>query len=201
MLLVGWQEGHPACEKLSGGMPVWLCLGQGSDLHMAQLVPLPLTVSCSSKSRLVLPFWYRLTRVVPDKGLLNGCHEWIRGVGQVSGAVRGKLKQMGSKMLLGSIWGLRWTNGGTRMHSHRTNLRRSRWSGFRTLDSQIQSAIRIATKIVSLGPWAMPYHYRKFRQNPFTSLRVIRRTDRQTDKQTDRQTDRTENITSFCRWR
>jgi len=25
------------------------------------------------KSRLVLPFWYRLTRVVPDKGSLNGC--------------------------------------------------------------------------------------------------------------------------------
>jgi len=27
----------------------------------------------SVKSRLVLPFWYRLTRVVPDKGPLNGC--------------------------------------------------------------------------------------------------------------------------------
>jgi len=24
---------------------VWLCLGQGADLHMAQLMPLPLTVS------------------------------------------------------------------------------------------------------------------------------------------------------------
>jgi len=39
----------------------------------------------------------------------------------------------------------------------------------------------------------MPYPSKKFRQNPFTSLQVIRRTDRQTD----RQTDRTENITSF----
>jgi len=27
----------------------------------------------SVKSRLVLPFWYRLTRVVPDKGSLNVC--------------------------------------------------------------------------------------------------------------------------------
>jgi len=27
----------------------------------------------SVKSRLVLPFCYRLTRVVPDKGPLNGC--------------------------------------------------------------------------------------------------------------------------------
>jgi len=27
----------------------------------------------SVKSRLVLPFWYRLTRVVPEQGPLNGC--------------------------------------------------------------------------------------------------------------------------------
>ena len=27
----------------------------------------------SVKSRLVLPFWYRLTRVVPEKGQLNRC--------------------------------------------------------------------------------------------------------------------------------
>jgi len=31
MLLVGWQEGHLACEKLSGGMLTWLCLDQGED--------------------------------------------------------------------------------------------------------------------------------------------------------------------------
>jgi len=31
-----------------------ICLGQSADLHMAQLMPLPLTVSCSSKSRFVL---------------------------------------------------------------------------------------------------------------------------------------------------
>jgi len=38
-----------------------MCLGQGADLHMAKLMPLPLTVSCSSKSRLVLPFWFYLS--------------------------------------------------------------------------------------------------------------------------------------------
>jgi len=41
--------------------------GQGADLHMAQLMPQPLTISCSSKSRLVLPFWCQLIWVVPDK--------------------------------------------------------------------------------------------------------------------------------------
>jgi len=40
-------------------------------LHIAQQMLLPLTISCSSKSRLVLtclvlPFWYLLTRVVAD---------------------------------------------------------------------------------------------------------------------------------------
>ena len=47
-------------------------LERGADLHMAQLMPLPLSLA-SVKSGLVLPFWYRLTRVVPKKGLLNGC--------------------------------------------------------------------------------------------------------------------------------
>jgi len=53
MLLVGQQEGHPACKKLSGGMLAWLCLGPGADLHMAQMMLAPLTISCASKSRLV----------------------------------------------------------------------------------------------------------------------------------------------------
>jgi len=63
-LLVGRQEGHLACKKLSGGMLARL---SGADLHIAQQMPLPLTISCFSKSRLVLPFWHLLTRVVRDK--------------------------------------------------------------------------------------------------------------------------------------
>jgi len=47
-----------------------VCLERGADLHMAQLMPLSLA---PVKSRLVLPFWYRLTRVVPDKGPLDVC--------------------------------------------------------------------------------------------------------------------------------
>jgi len=63
----GRQEGHPACEN----WVVWcwhgVCLEQGADLHVAQLMPLPLTVSCFSKIQIGLPFWYRLIRVVPEK--------------------------------------------------------------------------------------------------------------------------------------
>jgi len=50
-----------------------ICLDGVADLHMAKLMPLPLTVSCSSKIQTGLPFWYWLTRVVPEKGPLNGC--------------------------------------------------------------------------------------------------------------------------------
>jgi len=58
-LLVGQQEGHPACKKLSGGMLAWLmviCLERDADLHMAQLMPLPLTVSCFSKIQIGFTF-------------------------------------------------------------------------------------------------------------------------------------------------
>jgi len=74
MLSVGWQEGHPACKKLSGGVLAWLSVW--SEL---QTCICPSWCHCHSlslaslKSRLVLLFWYRLTRVVPEKGPLNGC--------------------------------------------------------------------------------------------------------------------------------
>jgi len=50
MLLVRWQEGHLACKKQRLGTGMVICLGRGADLRMAQLMPLPLTISCSSKS-------------------------------------------------------------------------------------------------------------------------------------------------------
>jgi len=57
MLLVGWQEGHLACKKLSGwGAGVVICLERGADLHTAQLMPPPLTVSCFSKIQIGFTF-------------------------------------------------------------------------------------------------------------------------------------------------
>jgi len=73
-LLVGRQEGHPACKKLSCGVLVWL-----SVWSEVQTCIWPSWCHCHSlsiaslKSRLVLPFCYRLTWVVVDKGRLNVC--------------------------------------------------------------------------------------------------------------------------------
>ena len=56
-LLVGRQEGHVACKKLEQwGAGVVICLEQGADLHIAQLKPLPLTVSCLSKIQIGFSF-------------------------------------------------------------------------------------------------------------------------------------------------
>ena len=93
-LLVGRQEGHPACKKTEQwGAGVVICLERGADLHMAQLMPLLLTVSCFSKIQIGFTFlvpaylgssgqravkrvhvcMYWFTRVVSNKGPLNGC--------------------------------------------------------------------------------------------------------------------------------
>jgi len=62
-LSVGRQEGHPACKKLEWwGAGMVICLEKGADLHTAQLMTPPLTVSCFSKipigfTFLVLAHW------------------------------------------------------------------------------------------------------------------------------------------------
>ena len=73
-LLVGWQEGHPACKNLSGGV-----LARLSVCSEVQTCMPPIWCHCHSlslasvKSRLVIPLYYRLTQVVPEKGPLTGC--------------------------------------------------------------------------------------------------------------------------------
>ena len=73
-LLVGRQEGHPACNKTKWwGAGVVICLERGADLHMAQLMPLPLTVSCSSKIQIDFTFLVRAHPGSPGEGPLKGC--------------------------------------------------------------------------------------------------------------------------------
>jgi len=70
-LLAGRPEEHPACKNwVTGhGVGVIVCLERGADcFHMVQPMPLPSPSSLASfKSRLVLPFRYRLTQAVLEK--------------------------------------------------------------------------------------------------------------------------------------
>jgi len=73
-LLVGWQEGHPARKKTEQwGAGMVICLELGADLHMAQLTPLPLTVSCFSKIQIGFTFLVPAHPGSPGEGPLNGC--------------------------------------------------------------------------------------------------------------------------------
>ena len=70
-LLVGRQEGHPACKKQWWGAGVVVCLEQGADLHMVQLLALPLTVSCFSKIQIGFTFLVPAHLGSPGKGAVK----------------------------------------------------------------------------------------------------------------------------------
>ena len=55
------------------GAGVVICLERGADLHIAQLMPLPLTVSCFSKIQIGFTFLVPVHLGSPGKGPLNGC--------------------------------------------------------------------------------------------------------------------------------
>ena len=56
-LLVGQQEGHLVCKRTEWwGAGVVICLERGADLHTAQLMPLQLVVSFSSKIQIGFTF-------------------------------------------------------------------------------------------------------------------------------------------------
>ena len=81
-LLVGQQEGHPACKKLIGEVLVWLSIS--SEVQMiciwsswCHCHPI---ISCSNTIQNGLPVWYRLTQVVLEKRLLNGCSSSSSGM-------------------------------------------------------------------------------------------------------------------------
>jgi len=52
---------------------VVICLERGADLHMAQLMPLPLTISCFNKIQSVFTCLVPAHLGSPGKGPLNGC--------------------------------------------------------------------------------------------------------------------------------
>ena len=78
---LGGMKGIRPVKKLSGGLLAWLSVWSEVQTYIW-----PSWCHCHSvsvslvKSRLVLPFWYQLTRVVLEKGPLNGCVcvLWVR---------------------------------------------------------------------------------------------------------------------------
>jgi len=72
-----WFEPHKKSWRCTGRAKI-SCMSSNHHSSaavqdMAQWMPLPLTVSCFNEMWIGLPFWCRITRVVLDKGPLNGC--------------------------------------------------------------------------------------------------------------------------------
>jgi len=93
-----------------------ICLGRGADLSMAQLMQLSLTLSCSSKSRFVLPEWFcfsvaDLPTLSWKKWLLNKCSS--SGSGSSSSRIQEGHKTVVCVYVLfisGTVWWIKLTS-------------------------------------------------------------------------------------------
>jgi len=70
---LGGREGIQPVKKLWWGTGMVICLERDVDLHMAQLMPLLLTVSCFSKIQIGFTFLVPAHLGSPGNGPLNGC--------------------------------------------------------------------------------------------------------------------------------
>jgi len=75
-LMVRQQEGHLACENLSGGVLVWLSVWDELQICMALLMPLPLTVFCFSKIQIGFTFLVLAYLGCPIQRAIN----WVLGM-------------------------------------------------------------------------------------------------------------------------
>jgi len=64
---LGGRKGIRPVKTEWWGAGVVVCLEQGADLHMAQLMPLPLTVSCFSKIQIGFTFLVLAYLGIPGK--------------------------------------------------------------------------------------------------------------------------------------
>ena len=79
---VGWVAGRASGLQKNEwwGAGMVICLEQGADLHMAQLMPLPLTLSCFSKIQIgftfLVPAYPRSPRKKADKRVCVCMYAW-----------------------------------------------------------------------------------------------------------------------------
>jgi len=102
ILLVRWQEGHPACKKLSSEVLAWLSVWSKVQTCIWPSWYHSHSLSLASvKSRLVLPLWDRLTWVVPEKGPLNGVS--LKDDGPTGRQVRRRAREEVTRRRIGSL--------------------------------------------------------------------------------------------------
>jgi len=71
-VLIIWAAGrHLACKNEWWGAGVVICLERGADLHMVQLMPLPLTVSCFRKIQIGFTYLVAADLGSPGQGAIK----------------------------------------------------------------------------------------------------------------------------------
>jgi len=70
---LGGRKGIRPVKTEWWGAGMVICLERGAHWHMAQLMPLPLAVSCFSKIQIGFTFLIPAHLGSPEKGPLNGC--------------------------------------------------------------------------------------------------------------------------------
>ena len=94
---VSWTAGMAKTKWWGAGMVI--CLERGADMHMAQLMPLPLTVSCFSKIHISFTFLVPAHLGGPGQGAIKRCVcVCVCGcagqpVADVAGAGRGRVRR------------------------------------------------------------------------------------------------------------
>ena len=74
---LGGRKGIQPVKTEWWGAGVVICLERDADLYMAQLMPLPLTVSCFYKIQIDFTFLVPAHPGGPGKGPINGCVCWV----------------------------------------------------------------------------------------------------------------------------
>ena len=83
-LLLGSKKGIRSVKTQGWGAGMVICLERGADLHMAQLMPQPLTVSCFSKIQIGFTFLVPAQPGSPRKRAVK----WVCAVQTVCGEWR-----------------------------------------------------------------------------------------------------------------
>ena len=147
MLLVGWQEGRPACKKTEWwGAGMVICLELSADLHTAQLMPLPFTVSCFSKIQIGFTFLVLAHLGSPGKRAIKRVCVYVRIIIIICQVV---IQRLHSEARQGRAVQRRWEDAWPR-----ADIRRLRHRAASTREGRVTDSQREGTSFYNVWIWA-----------------------------------------------
>ena len=103
-----------------------ICLERGADLHMAQLMPLPLTVSCFSKIQIGFTFLVPAHPGSPGQRAVKWVHVCVNTTNSILGNGISKIYSR-SNTKMACVW--KWQHA-VKKNRNRSQIGRQVWHGF-----------------------------------------------------------------------